>query len=645
MGMNASTSISISRIGKLYTPRARRNVWQWADENRFLAKGVSAKSEHGNARYQSSDAPHQRKVQEAPTDPEVQMTVMIGASQIFGKTEVINNIIGYHMDYKPTSTVVMYPTIETAEKFSKKKLRPLIEATPCLAEIASSRSRSSDNTILVKDFRGGSIFIVGSNSTSSLRGASGAVLIGDEIDDYEADIGGQGDPVDLLWKRGESYPNVVKVLASTPTVQGRSRIWDYWQSSDQQLWLMPCVNCGERIIFKWSMISKLPPQIPCALIEWPKGNTEAAQMVCQCCSKSFNDEQRRDMYFAGDWQATAPFKGIRGFHLNWLYCPWREHKGFKNRLHEMAEEWERAKKKGSNSIKVIINTGLCECFEMEYEKPPEWEALHRRLEPYETLLPEAVVYLTAFVDVQADRLELQVEGWGLEEENWSIETKKLFGNPHESGVWEALDAEITRRFEHPSGASLKLSCVLIDSGGQNDSKAFARPVYQFVRPRQSRYVFAAKGSSEIGAPLFLPKLQKNGVLLQMIGSDVCKSEVYTRLSIISPGPLYNHFPEGRGYDQEFFQQLTAERVSIEGRRRVWTKIRSRNEALDLKAGNIAAFEIRNPNLAAIAENLKRSAELVKRPAEVKPIDPIAVTRADAPKQMAPRRRRVGFVRW
>jgi phage terminase large subunit GpA-like protein len=574
---------------------------------------------------------------------------MIGASQVMGKTEVINNIIGFHMDYRPTSTVVMYPTIETAEKFSKKKLTPAINATPCLSEIlASGRSRDSGNTILVKDFRGGSIFIVGSNSTSSLRGASGPVLIGDEIDDYESDIGGQGDPIDLLWKRGESYPNVVKVLSSTPTVQGHSRIWDAWETSDQQHWFMPCVHCGVRLIFKWSVKSKLNPDLPFASIEWTKGNAKTAHLVCAQCSREINDTQRRDMYFAGDWDPTAKFHGIRGFHLNWLYCPWPAHKGFDNRLHEMAEEWERATKKGTNSLKVLINTGLCECFEAEYEKPPDWEGLSRRLEPepQQGEVPEMVVYLTAFVDVQGDRLELHWKGWGVGEESWGLLTRKLFGSPHSEQVWQELDAELSRKWQHPSGAVLKLGCALIDSGGVSDAKAFSRPVYRFVRPRQGRYIFAAKGSSEVAAPLFLPKLQKNGVLLHMIGSDICKSEVYTRLTLDVPGPLYCHWLAGRGYDEEWFKQLTAERVSIVGKRRQWVKVRARNEALDMEAGNIAAFEIRNPNLEAIAENMRRTVAVMTAP-KVEPVqEPIEIKRIDEPPApVLRRRRRIGFVKW
>lgn len=647
--MNQTHLKIFDRFKKLLTPKPRQNIWQWADANRFLAKGVSQKSKHGDARYCSADAPHQQGVQESFTDPNVQMTVFMGASQVAGKTEVMNNVIGFHMEHKPTNIVIMYPTIETVEKFSKKKFTPMTEASPVLATIlAKDKSRTSQNTILVKDFIGGSVFMVGSNSTSSLRGASGAVLLADEIDDFEADIGGQGDPIDLLWKRGESFPQVVKGLFSTPTIEGASRIWDYFQESDQCFWFMPCVHCSAEVIFKWSMKSKINSEIPCALMEWTKGRTETAHLVCQCCGNRINDSQRLDMYYAGNWKPTQLFRGIRGYHLNWLYCPWPAHKGFNDRLHEQAEEWERAKKKGVHSLKVIINTGLTECFAEEYEKPPDHEALLQRLEEYRHEIPDPVVYLTAFVDVQSDRLEYEILGWAVGEETYGIKTAKLFGNPQQITVWNELETILNCTYDHPSGARLKVSCALIDSGGQSDNRAFAKPVYAYVKRRQGRYVFASKGASTVGAPLVVGHLQKNGVMLQVIGTDVCKSQVYDCLRLQLPGPHYCHFPKERGYDEEWFKQLTAERVVVNKGRRAWVKSRARNEALDMRAGNVAAFEIRNPNLEAISDSLQRNVETERNIKEtvVPVVKPETYPQPATPKhQTRFVRRRASFVKW
>jgi phage terminase large subunit GpA-like protein len=197
-------------FAKQARPPPRLNIWQWADAHRYLAKGISARSLRASVPYRTQDAPHQKAAQESMTDPAVQVTVLIMASQIGGKTEMINNAIGYHMHWKPTNAVVMYPTIESAEKYSKQKLMPMVRATPVLQGlIAPNRMRDSGNTILVKEFSGGSIFMVGANSPASLRQASGQLLIADEIDSYKDSAGIEGDPVELLWRRGESFPNVV----------------------------------------------------------------------------------------------------------------------------------------------------------------------------------------------------------------------------------------------------------------------------------------------------------------------------------------------------------------------------------------------------------------------------------------------------
>jgi phage terminase large subunit GpA-like protein len=440
------------------------------------------------------------------------------------------------------------------------------------------------------------------------------VLLADEIDSNNDEAGEEGDAVDLLFKRGESYPSVVQAVSSTPTMEGTSKIWNWFEQSDQRFWFVPCPHCGTWGIFKWSHQSIIKAG-PCFFVERPEGKPEAATLVCATCAKEVNDKQRLEAYRLGEWRATAPFNGIRGFHLNWIYCPWPAKKGYRDRLHQMAVEWERAKKKGANNLKVIVNTGLCETWKLKLEAAPDWQALFNRRQPYGEKLPEGVIYLTCSVDTQSDRLEYEVQGWGIGEECWGIETGKIFGNPHLSDVWHKLDEKLKQTWQHPLGAQLRISCTLIDSGGQTDNKAFAKPVYAFVRRRQGRYVFACKGSSELGSPLVLGRLQKNGIMLQSVGTDVCKSMIYERLTIATPGPGFCHFPEGNGYDEEYFQQLTSEGVNLVKGKRQWVKTRARNEALDLRVYGHAAFEIRNVNLEAVARSIVAPNNLTKPPAQ------------------------------
>jgi phage terminase large subunit GpA-like protein len=585
----------IHRLGLILKPRPRLNIHQWANEYRFLAKGVSAKSKFGDTKYSTSYAPHQIKPQESCTDPTVQVTVLDMASQVGGKTEILLNVIGYHMHWQPTNIVVMYPTIDSAEKFSKKKLSPCINATPSLSGIVSpSRTRDSGNTILVKDFLGGSVFLVGANSPPSLRGASGEVLIADEIDAYDAEAGTEGDPLELLWKRGESYPDCVKVVGSTPTIEGMSRIDGLMKETDYQMWFMPCPRCSTSQVFMWSHV------------QWPKNSPELAFYECDKCNAQLTDGDRLWMYYHGDWKPTMPFKGKRGFHLSGIYAPWPHQKGFRSRLHQMADESIRAAKKPT-TLKVWINTFLCETWKLKTETVEAGEVASRcELYPA-TPLPEKVLCVVGAADVQADRIEAQIVGCGENNEIWALQYSVFMGDTDSAPVWQALDQFINQRFAHLSGASLPVACFLVDMGFR------PKQVVKFTKARQGNRVYACAGS-KTAWPTWLVKRPTKSTIRQAtkfeISGDVAKEIIYHRLiNIKSAGPGFIHFPIGLGFDDEYFRQLSAEKLVTEidengiSTKKVWKKQRDRNEALDIMVYTLGAIEVLNPNWKALAKGL------------------------------------------
>jgi phage terminase large subunit GpA-like protein len=89
-----------------------------------------------------------------------------------------------------------------------------------------------------------------------------------------------------------------------------------------------------------------------------------------------------------------------------------------------------------------------------------------------------------------------------------------------------------------------------------------------------------------------------------VGVDTCKEQLVSALLQEEPGPNYCHFPLDDSYDQEFFEQLTAERRVIRyqnGRPKfVWVKKRARNEAMDNRNYARAALEITGADLDALA---------------------------------------------
>ena len=541
------------------------------------------------------------------TDRRVGEVVLQWGAQM-GKTEILLNALGYFIHDEPSSILAVYPTLDTARKFSQKKLAPMIQETPALADkVRDPRSRDSGNTILSKDFPGGSIIIAGSNSPSSLRQVSCRVVIQDEIDTYEVSAGEEGDPCVLADARALNFHNAVLLKASTPTIRGASRIEAKFEESDQRRWHIDCPKCGKSQVLEW------------AQIKWPKDDPAGAYYECPHCEFKMTDQDRVNAILAGRWVAEYPERQVRGYHLSGLYRIMGRKKQYTSYLHEFAATFLDAKHAGREALKVWTNTFLADTWEEAGERIEVADLLNRG-EDYKTdPLPEGVGVLTAGVDVQKDRLEVEVVGWGLAEESWGIETRPLYGDPERPEVWAQLDSLLEQRWEHPSGARLGIACAAIDSGFLTTS------VYRYTKPRQGKRVFAVKGSPTNGAPLIAKKSMKAAgrTTLFTVGTDTAKDAIFARLKIEDAGPRFMHFPKGNGYTEEWFQQLTGEEVRTRMHHgfaiRYYKKLRERNEALDLRVYNMAAFAILNPNMEQIMAGIKGKES---KPAKAKESNPL-----------------------
>ena len=543
-------------------------------------------------------APYQAEPMNAPMDDSVQTVVLMWASQT-GKTEIINNLVGYHVDLDPSPILCLQPTLEIAASWSTDRLAPMLRDTPVLKKlIADPKSRDSGNTKLHKKFPGGHITIAGANSPASLAARPIRVVLCDEVDRYPASAGTEGDPISLAQKRSDTFFNSVQVITSTPTLAGVSRIESWLERSDKQQWHCPCPKCGEFQVLKWGQV------------KWEKDQPESARYECEKCAELLDDAGRIAMVREGEWRATAPFNGIRGYWLSGLNTMFPAKRGYGGRLHQFAAEFLAAKRGGVETLKSWTNTFLSETWEEETERI-EIAPLMNRLEPYPAECPDGVIVLVAAVDVQGDRLECQVTGFGESDEAWAIDLFKIFGSPESPDTWNALDQVIQKSFDHESGAILKIKRVFVDSGFQEQY------VYRFVRDRQARGVFAIKGSSDQSAPLWKPprRVKGHGVGIIGIGGNVAKDILFGRLKQTDVGPRYVHFPEGRGFDETYFAQFRAEEKRTKYVRGFpvfeWKKVAERNEAIDLWAYSIAALE-------SMRLNLNRERGSVKKQTEPKP---------------------------
>lgn len=584
----------LDRALTAWRPPPRLKLSEWADEKYYL----SVESAADPGRWHT--LPYQREMMDCFTDPAVtQITVMKSAR--VGYTKVIGAAIAYHVDQDPCPIMVVQPTLPDAKGYSKEEIAPLIRDVPVLTD----RFAAFRNTLLLMRFVGGILQIVASTTASSFRRVSRRLLLLDEVDGYAPSVGNEGDQVKLAIRRTEYYWNRKVAAGSTPTLAGASRIELLFAAGDQRRYYVPCTQCGhmDYFVFRRESTDGAGKAVGHFMM-WDAPDGSDAHFVCSVCGGVIEERDKRDIIARGEWCAAALFTGHASFHI-WAAYSYSPNATWP----QLAAEYIAANREGVESLKTYVNTVLGETWKDKGEAP-EWERLYERRESYAIgTCPEGVLFLTAGVDVQQDRLVYEVVGWGRGKRSWSIDAFSIPGDTADettSGPWVKLDAVLARTFRHVSGAELAIARTAVDSGFRTQT------VYSYARRHGSARVIATKGTDRAGlligtpAKLFVTASGKRiGHRVWPIGTPVAKSELYGWLKLPRPTdtaraagdsdpPGYCHFPQ---YDEEFFKQLTAERLV--GQRihtgfivYVWTLQPGReNHFLDCRVGARAAAAV------------------------------------------------------
>lgn len=522
---------------------------------------------------------------DAVSDPEILEIWVMKSAQV-GYTEALNNVVGYYIDQDPAPMLMVQPTVEISEAWSKDRLAPMLRDTPTLrGRVKDVRSRDSGNTLLHKQFPGGHITVAGANAPSGLASRPIRVTLFDEVDRFPVSAGTEGDPISLGKKRSTTFWNKKFLAGSTPTIKGASRIEAGFEGSDMRYYLVPCPKCGEYQRLIWSQV------------RWPEGNPAAAVYVCRHCSAELHDTDKPAMLKAGRWTASKPFNGIAGFHISELYSPWVK-------WGEMAVSFLIAKRLPS-TFQTWINTALGETWE-EKGEAVDGSSIKDRKEPYgPDNIPRGVVQLTLGVDVQDNRLEWQLNGWGRGEQCWVIEQHVERGDPASKATWDTLTEYRQRNFIVEDGRTIRIDATCIDSGGH-----FTQKAYSYGYKHRFERVYVIKGAAGLGRliwPKQPGKAKGSRCDLYILGVDTAKDLLYQRLSkvISRSSDGYIHFPAS--VDDGWFDQLTSEQKfykEVQGRRVGFyrpKKMSAPQEALDCWIYAYAAMLARSVKLDDIAK--------------------------------------------
>ena len=566
-------------------PPPKLTIDTWADSCRILSSKTSAEP----GRWKTDRVPFQREVMKAISDKKTYKIVMMYGAQL-SKTEILLNVFGYYADYDPAPIMYLLPTKDLAEDFSSTRLDDMIQSTPQLKNKILNKVDGRD-TKLQKEFVGGYITLVGSNSAAELSSRPLRILLADEVDRFKSDVGGEGDPLNLAIERTKTFWNKKIVITSTPTIKGDSRVEKEYENSTKEEFYIPCPKCGSFQKLEWRNIIFEPVGHKCS----------------DCLEISSEHEWKRNMIH-GIWQPQEEVDdwSVRGFHISELYSPF-------STWSEIIKKFKAAKG-NMQMMKVFTNTCLGQTWEEKVEKI-DFLDVSKRKEEYTAEIPDQVQVLTAGVDVQDDRLEIEVVGWGLGEESWGIYYKQFIGSPGQNDVWEQLDRFLETEFEYANGEKIRILCTCIDTGGH-----YTQEAYQYIKPREFRRVFGIKGKGGDGVAFISKPSRTNRMQISLftLGVNTGKETIVARLKIEEPGSMCMHFPSNvdRGYDEAYFKGLTSEvktTVWEKGvKKTIWKVIGTkRNEPLDLRNYAYAALKIANPNL-----NKKYTVEATKKTTKV-----------------------------
>lgn len=588
----------VASITAALCPDDTLTIDQWAEEHRIIPIG---QPEPG--RFRNLRTPYMIDIQRTMSVTSDYQEGWLKKGVQLGGSTAGENFIGAAICTAAANVLVVFPSLVDARQWNEDRFVPLRKnAKELRKRIRATNKKGSGNTVLRKRYPGGVLRLVGANKVSSLKSTSYRYIKFEEPDEYVADLGEQGDPIDLAKRRASNFGHKKRIYGDgTPTVASRSRIDANYKRGDQRGWHLCCPDCGHAQVLVWTQFRWLDNEpntvryecSACQVLrteaEWKLPNYERAHEWSeeQCAARG-----------VAHWKGRAT--GEPGV-ASWELPSWNAPIGWRPWT-SICAEWIAAQG-NEEKLKDWLNNQAAEVWNDTVRSEADADAVKKRAEAYPLMwVPRRGLLLVAGVDTQDNRLAVVVRAYGRGEESWVVYHGEIFGSPAFPETWAKLEAVLDAAIKHESGALLKIAAVAIDSGGHH-----TEDVYAFCRQAQMRgkHWFAIKGATAYHAPpLGQPKTQEftwrgkpvpGGVVLRFVGTQRIKNLLDGRIrEVRTHGPGYFHV--SLSLDEEYYTQLRAEgrqwRKDRMGNKALWWMPNAggkRNEAWDCEVYAYAAF--------------------------------------------------------
>lgn len=589
--MNSSYSFISNSIQALLEPAKRQTVPEWMAEHFRLP---SETSEPGL--YNPKRAPFQVAILEAmsPQHPARQINVCFGTQM--GKTICEVGGMGYYTASYPRPQGFAFSNDGELKSFVKTKFDPIMRENPEIKRLYGQGARSTGDTVNEKLYPGGFLKFISANTEANMRSYSVAIIFADEIDTYPANVGGNGDPIDQLTNRTGTFADTRKLIFSSTPANEYSLILNLIDHSTKRKYFIPCPHCRKKFTLELEYFH----------YSTAEGGQEVNDAWMECPECGYLLRNRDKTWFldpdnGAEWVKTNPDAppDNEGFFLPSFYAPegWTTWVQLAQRWHNALTEKDETKR--MSALISFYNTALCRQYHELMDTPDTRVLMQRGADSIHKrgIAPDWVNVVTTGGDVQGDRVEVTVMGWGKRMRHTPIdhyvfqlppgeEIKDLDGT-----IWlEYYRKIIGGLWEREDGFVLRSVANALDRSFES------RTIDNVYRRYQAETFHPVRGVSDPKGLTVVPSRKQTRmsredtpVVYYDVPVDQIKEVVYRDLTKKDSDGVYSFVEFPDGYSGEFYDQLVSEHRVLNTKTNLpqWEKVHKRNEILDTFVYNYA----------------------------------------------------------